>query len=61
MLQYRRRTAITFTPKGIYGAIRVKSKTSYMAFDDNSLIGKSYLTLEGERYEVFQDFYSSIN
>lgn len=31
------------------------------SFDDNSLIGKSYLALEVERYEVFQDFYSSIN
>ena len=30
-------------------------------FDDNSLIGKSYLVLDGERYEAFRDFYNSLN
>ena len=30
-------------------------------FDDNSLIGKAYLSLDGERYEAFQDFYSSLD
>lgn len=30
-------------------------------FDDNSLIGKSHLSLDGERYEAFQDFYSSLD
>ena len=30
-------------------------------FDDNSLIGKSPLSLDGERYEAFQDFYNSLD
>lgn len=30
-------------------------------FDDNSLIGKSYLALNRERYEAFQDFYDSLD
>lgn len=30
-------------------------------FDDNSLIGKSPLSLDCERYEAFQDFYSSLD
>lgn len=30
-------------------------------FDDNSLIGKSYLALDSERYEAFQDFYNSFD
>lgn len=30
-------------------------------FDDNNLIGKSYLALNGERYEAFQDFYDSLD
>ena len=30
-------------------------------FEDNSLIGKSYLALNGERYEAFQDFYDSLD
>lgn len=30
-------------------------------FDDNRLIGKSYLALDGERFEAFQDFYSSFD
>lgn len=30
-------------------------------FDDNSLIGKSYLALDGERYAAFQDFYNSFD
>lgn len=30
-------------------------------FGDNSLIGKSYLALSGERYEAFQDFYDSFD
>lgn len=30
-------------------------------FDDNSLIGKSPLSLDGERYEAFQDFYSFLD
>ena len=30
-------------------------------FDDNRLIGKSYLSLEGEQYVAFQDFYNSLD
>ncbi len=30
-------------------------------YDDNSLIGKTYLSLDGKRYEAFQDFYSSLD
>lgn len=30
-------------------------------FDDNSLIGKSPLSLSPERYEAFQDFYRSLD
>ena len=30
-------------------------------FDDNSLIGKSLLSLTPERYEAFQDFYQSLD
>lgn len=30
-------------------------------FDDNSLIGKSYLALSSERLEAFQDFYNSLD
>ena len=30
-------------------------------FDDNSLFGKSPLSLSGGRYEAFQDFYDSLN
>lgn len=30
-------------------------------FDDNSLIGKSYLALSPERFEAFQDFYNSLD
>lgn len=30
-------------------------------FDDNTLFGKSSLSLDGERYEAFQDFYDSLN
>lgn len=30
-------------------------------FDDNSLIGKSYLSLSQERYEAFMDFYNSLD
>lgn len=30
-------------------------------FDDNSLIGKSYLSLNGEQYEAFRDFYNSFD
>lgn len=30
-------------------------------FDDNSLIGKSYLSLDNEQYEAFQDFYNSLD
>ncbi len=30
-------------------------------FDDNYLIGKSYLVLDSGRYEAFQDFYNSLS
>lgn len=30
-------------------------------FDDNSLIGKSYLSLDNGQYEAFQDFYNSLD
>ena len=30
-------------------------------FDDNSLIGKSPLALDAERYKAFQDFYQSLD
>lgn len=30
-------------------------------FDDNTLFGKSTLSLDGERYEAFQDFYDSLD
>lgn len=30
-------------------------------FDDNSLIGKSYLSLDNGQYEAFQDFYNSVD
>ena len=30
-------------------------------FDDNSLIGKSYLALNPARLEAFQDFYNSLD
>lgn len=30
-------------------------------FDDNSLIGESYLVLVGERHEAFWDFYNSLD
>lgn len=30
-------------------------------FDDNTLFGKSPLSLDGERYEAFQDFYDSLD
>lgn len=30
-------------------------------FDDNTLFGKSLLSLDGERYEAFQDFHDSLN
>lgn len=30
-------------------------------FDDNSLIGKSYLSLYNGQYEAFQDFYNSLD
>lgn len=30
-------------------------------FDDNSPIGKTYLALDDERYEAFQDFYQSLD
>lgn len=30
-------------------------------FDDNSLIGKSYLALDTDRYEAFMDFYNSFS
>ena len=30
-------------------------------FDDNTLFGKFPLSLDGERYEAFQDFYDSLD
>ena len=30
-------------------------------FGDESLVGKSYLSLSAERFEAFQDFYNSLD
>lgn len=30
-------------------------------FEDKSLVGKSYLSLSAERFEAFQDFFSSLD
>ena len=41
--------------------LKVNPKLLAWLFDDNSLIGKSYMALSPERYEVFQDFYNSFD
>ena len=43
------------------GGVEANPKLLAWLFDDNSLIGKSYLALNGERYEAFQDFYDSLD
>lgn len=30
-------------------------------FEDESLVGKSYLSLSADRFEAFQDFYNSLD
>lgn len=41
--------------------IELNSKFLAWIFDDNSLIGKSYLALNDDQYEAFQDFYNSLD
>ena len=41
--------------------IEINPKLLAWIFDDNNLIGKSYLALNDDQYEAFQDFYNSLD
>ena len=41
--------------------LRLNERLLAWLFNDNSLIGKSHLSLSPERYEAFEDFYKSLS
>lgn len=41
--------------------LRLNVRLLAWLFSDNSLIGKSHLSLSPERYKAFEDFYDSLN
>lgn len=50
------------SPQGYFmEQLRLNPKLLAWIFEDNSLEGRSYLDLDPERYEAFQDFYDSFD